>query len=85
MARRRPHNGARRFRRGTARELLDGLGEPRGEYTLVVAPPEVSGAAAPDDVRFDIARLVRALLAQGVTTKVLAPYPSGPGHATMTS
>ena len=62
------------FRRGTARELALDLAneEARGEFSLVVAPP--AGAAKAVDAGADaqLDRLVRALLAQGVTTKTLA-------------
>jgi 16S rRNA (cytidine1402-2'-O)-methyltransferase len=60
------------FRRGSARELRDGLGEPRGEYTLVVAPPQRTEVTEPEAPTVDVDRLVRALLAQGVTTKSIA-------------
>jgi 16S rRNA (cytidine1402-2'-O)-methyltransferase len=60
------------FRRGTATELLDGLGDPRGEYTLVVAPPERADAAVREKTDVDLDRFVRALLAQGVTAKSIA-------------
>ncbi len=62
------------FRRGTARELAADTRErgPRGEFTLVVAPP--AGAAPLPDAGADpqLDRLLRALLAQGVTNKTLA-------------
>jgi 16S rRNA (cytidine1402-2'-O)-methyltransferase len=62
------------FRRGTARELAPALAneEARGEFTVVVAPP--TGAAEVVDPGTDtqLDRLVRALLAQGVTTRTLA-------------
>jgi 16S rRNA (cytidine1402-2'-O)-methyltransferase len=61
------------FERGTAAELATAMAdrEPRGEYTLVVAPP----ADAVPDERGDDSRtdaFVRALLDQGVTTKTVA-------------
>jgi 16S rRNA (cytidine1402-2'-O)-methyltransferase len=63
------------FRRGTASELAAELTgtEPRGEFTLVVAPPGRADIPS-DDVFADdhVDRLVRALVAQGVTTKTLA-------------
>jgi len=66
------------FRRGSARELLAEMAdsdEARGEFTIVVAPParssKTSGTTDADaDEQLD--RLVRALLAQGVTPKTLA-------------
>ncbi len=66
------------FRRGSAVELaaeLSDMGDARGEYTIVVAPPARVGAAStePDshtDEQLD--RLVRALLEQGVTPKTIA-------------
>jgi 16S rRNA (cytidine1402-2'-O)-methyltransferase len=61
------------FTRGTAAALADSLAEqePRGEYTLVVAPPEHEDERSDvDDERFDA--LLRALLEQGVTPKTLA-------------
>ncbi len=57
----------------TANELAAAIAdrEPRGEYTLVVAPPAGAVPDEPgDDARTDA--LVRALLAQGVTTKTVA-------------
>jgi 16S rRNA (cytidine1402-2'-O)-methyltransferase len=68
------------FVRGSASELADAFAatgeEARGEFTIVVAPPEHSHARR-DDV-LDVAaeanleRFVRALLAQGVTPKTVA-------------
>jgi 16S rRNA (cytidine1402-2'-O)-methyltransferase len=68
------------FRRGSAAELLAQMADaddPRGEFTVVVAPPacsaeatEATEADADSDEQLD--RLVRALLAQGVTPKTLA-------------
>jgi 16S rRNA (cytidine1402-2'-O)-methyltransferase len=61
------------FERGTANELAAAFAdrEPRGEYTLVVAPPAHAVPDEPgEDPRLDA--LVRALLAQGVTTKTVA-------------
>ncbi|HTL86272.1 MAG TPA: 16S rRNA (cytidine(1402)-2'-O)-methyltransferase [Acidimicrobiia bacterium] len=61
------------FMRGTAVELAAAVTErePRGEFTMVIAPPEDANEAADiDDERFDA--LLRALLDQGVTTKTLA-------------
>jgi 16S rRNA (cytidine1402-2'-O)-methyltransferase len=61
------------FTRGTAAALATAFAEeePRGEFTIVVAPPEQQEAPADvDDDRFDA--LLRALLDQGVTTKTLA-------------
>jgi 16S rRNA (cytidine1402-2'-O)-methyltransferase len=60
------------FLRGTPEEALQLLGEPRGEYTLVVAPPEHADATAHDNTAVDIDRLVRSLLTQGVTAKSIA-------------
>ena len=61
------------FTRGTAAALAATVAElePRGEFTMVVAPPEREHEPADiDDERFDA--LLRALLDQGVTTKTLA-------------
>jgi len=62
------------FERGRADELARALAtrEPRGEYTLVIAPP--AAPETPTEVPFDtnIELLVRTLLAEGVTTKTLA-------------
>jgi 16S rRNA (cytidine1402-2'-O)-methyltransferase len=61
------------FTRGTAVALAASVAErePRGEFTMVIAPPERADEAPDaDDERFDA--LLRALLDQGVTTKTLA-------------
>ncbi len=62
------------FRWGTASDLAAQLAgeEARGEFTLVIAPPP--GVEAVIDAATDeqLDRLVRALLAQGVTSKTLA-------------
>lgn len=61
------------FERGTARDLGAATAErePRGEYTVVVAPPtDAVLEEASEDPRIDA--LVRGLLAQGVTTKTVA-------------
>ncbi len=57
------------FRYGTAAELARALAdaEPRGEFTIVVAPPP---AEAHDDAQFDA--VARAVLADGVTAKTVA-------------
>jgi 16S rRNA (cytidine1402-2'-O)-methyltransferase len=62
------------FRRGTARELALDLAneEARGEFTLVVAPPAGAPKVVDADADAQLNRLVRALLAQGVTAKTLA-------------
>jgi 16S rRNA (cytidine1402-2'-O)-methyltransferase len=62
------------FRRGTARELALDLAneEARGEFTLVVAPPAGAPKVVDADADAQVNRLVRALLAQGVTAKTLA-------------
>ena len=60
------------FEWGTAAQLVAQLAdEPRGEFTLVIAPPEDS---APVEHALDdqVDRVVRALLAHGVSTKTLA-------------
>jgi 16S rRNA (cytidine1402-2'-O)-methyltransferase len=68
------------FVRASAAELGAGFAvdgeDPRGEFTIVAAPPEgvstrpVSASGASSDANVD--RLVRALLAQGVTPKTVA-------------
>jgi len=63
------------FRRGRVDDIAQKLAaiEPRGEYTFVVAPPG-GGETAPADA-FAAAGwepVVRALLANGVTTKTIA-------------
>jgi 16S rRNA (cytidine1402-2'-O)-methyltransferase len=61
------------FQRGRAVELAVAVTEhePRGEYTLVAAPPPSDDVRSDtDDARFD--QLVRALLAHGVTPKTIA-------------
>ncbi len=62
------------FRRGTAAEIAAELHdeEPRGEFTVIVAPPP--GIERDSDTATDeqIDRMVRALLAQGVTARTLA-------------
>jgi 16S rRNA (cytidine1402-2'-O)-methyltransferase len=60
------------FRRGTARDLARELAddEPRGEYTLVVAPPAGPAPHGASDAIDD--RLVRALLDEGVTPRSIA-------------
>jgi 16S rRNA (cytidine1402-2'-O)-methyltransferase len=62
------------FRRGTARELAAAFAgeDPRGEFTLVVAPPADAARVVDAGPDAQLDRLVRALLAQGVTTKTLA-------------
>jgi 16S rRNA (cytidine1402-2'-O)-methyltransferase len=61
------------FRRGSARELATAFDEDaRGEFTLVVAPPPGIGAVVDAGADAQLDRLVRALLAQGVTSKTLA-------------
>jgi len=74
------------FRRGSARELASAFAgeEVRGELTIVVAPPrareagEAEAAEGEAGARVEAAgeeqidRLLRALLAEGVTTKTLA-------------
>ncbi len=62
------------FRRGTARELAAAVADedPRGEFTLVVAPPAGAARVVDADTDAQLDRLVRALLAQGVTAKTLA-------------
>jgi len=63
------------FRRGRVDEIAQELAaiEPRGEYTLVVAPPD-GGEVAPADALAAAGwePVVRALLADGVTTKTIA-------------
>ncbi len=63
------------FARGTPSELQAAIEheEPRGEYTLVVAPParEVD-ASENDDVLAHLDPVARALLADGVTAKTVA-------------
>jgi 16S rRNA (cytidine1402-2'-O)-methyltransferase len=54
--------------RGTVAELCAAIGEPAGEFTLVLAPAEAraeGGAAVAED-------LLKALLAEGVTPSTLA-------------
>jgi len=66
------------FRRGSAHALLAEMvdaDEARGEFTIVVAPPvraadAVEASDADGDAQLD--RLVRALLAQGVTPRTVA-------------
>ena len=62
------------FRRGRADEVARELAavEPRGEYTLVIAPPAGGDVVTEPVVDANIERFVRALLADGVTTKTLA-------------
>ncbi len=66
------------FRRGTAADLVAELSDAddaRGEFTIVVAPPQgVRGETSEIDAAADdqLDRLVRALLGQGVTPKTLA-------------
>jgi 16S rRNA (cytidine1402-2'-O)-methyltransferase len=67
------------FRRGRADVLASELSneEPRGEFTLVVAPPESFVPTPRDDVDD---RVIRALLEQGVTAKTIAAaFGSLPG------
>jgi 16S rRNA (cytidine1402-2'-O)-methyltransferase len=67
------------FRRGRADVLASELSteEPRGEFTLVVAPPASFEPAPPDEVDD---RVIRALLEQGVTAKTIAAaFGSLPG------
>jgi 16S rRNA (cytidine1402-2'-O)-methyltransferase len=68
------------FVRGRAAELAGefaaGDEEARGEFTIVVAPPGPARAADDEPIDAiageDVERLVRALLAQGVTAKTVA-------------
>jgi 16S rRNA (cytidine1402-2'-O)-methyltransferase len=59
------------FERGSSAELAAAFAdrEPRGEYTLVVAPPGERTAETSEDPNVDA--LLRALLEQGVTAKTL--------------
>ena len=61
------------FHRGTPAELVAGLGgrEPRGEHTLVVAPPPGGGPVDRGAAGID-ERLVIALLAEGVSPRTIA-------------
>ncbi len=62
------------FRRGSARDLAATLADEdaRGEFTLVVAPPAGAEAVVDADANEQLDRLVRALLAQGVTSRTIA-------------
>jgi 16S rRNA (cytidine1402-2'-O)-methyltransferase len=62
------------FRRGTASELAGAWddNEPRGEFTLVVAPPPGIERVTETATDEQLDRLIRALLAQGVTARTLA-------------
>ncbi|MFM8972958.1 MAG: DUF371 domain-containing protein [Actinomycetota bacterium] len=61
------------FHRGSPAELVAGLAgrEPRGEHTFVVAPPPGADAPAVESAGID-ERLVRALLAEGVSPRTIA-------------
>src|SRR5262249_5086 len=67
------------FDRGSAAELETNFEHetPRGEYTLVVAPPPSEpDSGESDDVLARLDPVARALLADGVTAKTVAHAPA---------
>jgi len=67
--------------RGSLAEILAGLGEPRGEYVIVLAGAPIAPAATPSEIE----SMVRAELARGSSTRDAAAAVAASTGATKKS